>query len=335
MLFYKYQSVSPQSLSMLKHGEVFFASPQELNDTHEAKPKYIFRGDEDVWQKFVYLVLFEICIILKLNPNSELSSKILSLRGRIINQIKSTEKRSFEYQEMVRNLFLFLKNSIPTDWEEKEIKLILASYNYYTNNILETQLGELIYIAAFSMSAKNLTMWGHYGEAEKGFCLVYESLNGCVDIESNCDLFVGCWGDENSTQTIGHINKTSVKLNKVKYSKNPARINGFGRLSKHFFYSEQESHYDYREEVFRKTTKHNKDNILAALFQLKKIHMPHSELFVFQAESITNRYEINVSPLGTITDNYVPSVPMIISLSKSNKEIRQEAEMISEIINKI
>lgn len=34
MYFYKYQSVSPLSLMMLKRGEVYFASASELNDEH-------------------------------------------------------------------------------------------------------------------------------------------------------------------------------------------------------------------------------------------------------------------------------------------------------------
>lgn len=126
MLFYKYQPVRDLSLAMLRHGEVFFASPQELNDTHEAKPRYIFRGDDDVWKRFVYLVMVEMCVIIELEPESELSKKILSLREGVINLIKSTKKSSFEYQELINILSLGIQKSIPLDWKDSDKKSSIA-----------------------------------------------------------------------------------------------------------------------------------------------------------------------------------------------------------------
>jgi hypothetical protein len=388
MLFYKYQSVSPLSLAMLRHGEVFFASPQELNDTHEAKPRYIFRGDDDIWGRFMYLVLVEICVIIGVEPKSELSKKILSLSDGVISQIKSARKTSFEYQELINFLSLGIQQAMPTDWNDRDKKIIYDSYSYYINNIFEGHLEELIYITSFSLSATSLTMWGHYGDAEKGFCLVYESSDGSVEIENDCELFWGSLGEQGSFRTIGQVKKTSVSLKKVKYAKNPVRINGFGRLSKRFFYSEYESHYDYREEVYSKTTdmheesiglvkftdwkyekeirlhlpvygeipsslrsvrinvnhikgiifgpkisRANKNNLLAALAYLKKSYMKKGEIFIFDANVITNKYKIQVMPLGTLRDFYSPEIPMIISLSETSQKNREEAEMISEIIN--
>lgn len=373
---------------MLRHGEVFFASPQELNDTHEAKPRYIFRGDDDVWRRFVYMVLVEMCLIIKIEPNSELSNKILSLNDGIIRQVKSTKKTSFEYQDLKNILSLGIEKSIHPDWKDRDKEIIKGSYNHYMNNLFEKHLEELIYITSFSLSATSLTMWGHYGDAEKGFCLVYESLDNSIEIESDCELFWGGWGDQDSIQTIGHVKKTSVSLKKVKYAKNPVRINGFGRLSKRFFYSEYESHYDYREEVYGKTTdmheediglvkytdwkyekeirlhlplyevtpsslrsirinanhikgvvfgpkisKANKDNVLAALYHLKKSYMKERELLIFQANVITNQYKMKVIPLGVLSDLYLPSIPMILSLSKVAPKTIEEAEKISDIIN--
>lgn len=388
MLFYKYQPVRDLSLAMLRHGEVFFASPQELNDTHEAKPRYIFRGDDDVWKRFVYLVMIEMCAIIELEPESELSKKIISLREGVINLIKSTKKSSFEYQELINILSLGIQKSIPLDWKDSDKKIIHSSYCYYINNIFDGHLEELIYIASFSLSATNLTMWGHYGDAEKGFCLVYESLDGSVEIENDCKLFWGSLGDQGFIQTIGHVKKTSAILKKVKYAKNPPRINGFGRLSKQFFYSEYEAHYDYREELCSKTTdmheediglvkytdwkyekeirlhlpiyeaipsslrsiricanhikgiifgpkisKINKDNVLAALTHLKKSYMRESEIFIYQANSLTNQYKIQVIPLGILRDFYSSEIPMIISLSEANEKNKEEAEIISNVIN--
>lgn len=388
MLFYKYQSVNPLSLSMLRHGEVFFASPQELNDTHEAKPRYIFRGDDDVWRRFVYLVLAELCMIIGIEPGTELSKTILSLEDGLITEIKSTKKSSFEYYELINILSSGIQKALPEGCRQNDKVTIYSAYSYYMDNVFEEHLKELIYITSFSLSATSLPMWGHYGDAEKGFCLVYESLDGFVDIENDCELFWGTKGGTTLAQTIGHVKKTSVSLKKVKYSKNPVRVNGFGRLSKRFFYSDFESHYDYIEEMHSKTTdmhetdvglvkytdwkyekeirlhlpvyeatpsslrsvrvnaKHikgiifgpkistvNKDNILAALTSLKKTYMQKSDFFVFQASVITNKYKIEISPLGVLRDFYSSEIPMIVSLNETDAKIKEQATMISEIIN--
>ncbi|HBW2246096.1 TPA: hypothetical protein MEL35_005348, partial [Klebsiella quasipneumoniae subsp. similipneumoniae] len=214
MFFYKYQAISPLSLAMLRHGEVFFASPQELNDTHEAKPKFVFRGDDDVWRRFIYMVLVDMCILLNLDPESDLSKKIISLRESVFSKIKSTKKSSFEYQQLINILSSSIQTSVPIDWDARDKKIIHEVYCHYVNNVFDTYLEEIIYIASFSLSATSLTMWGHYGDAEKGFCLVYESLDGSVEIESDCELFWGVHGDEDSIQTIGQVNKTLVNLNK-------------------------------------------------------------------------------------------------------------------------
>lgn len=388
MFFYKYQAISPLSLAMLRHGEVFFASPQELNDTHEAKPKFVFRGDDDVWRRFIYMVLVDMCILLNLDPESDLSKKIISLRESVFSKIKSTKKSSFEYQQLINILSSSIQTSVPIDWDARDKKIIHEVYCHYVNNVFDTYLEEIIYIASFSLSATSLTMWGHYGDAEKGFCLVYESLDGSVEIESDCELFWGVHGDEDSIQTIGQVNKTLVNLNKIKYAKTPTRINGFGRLSKRFFYSEYESHYDYREEVYSKTTdmhereiglvkytdwkyekeirlhlpvcrfipsslrsirvsaKHikgvifgpkaskvNRDNVLASLVHLKKYQMSNSEIFIFEAKGIANQYKMQVMPLGTLRDFFSSEIPMVVLFSEANSKSKEEAVIISEIIN--
>lgn len=292
MYFFKYQSVSPLALSMLRHGEIFFASPKELNDSHEARPRYIFRGDDDTWKRFVKLVLVDICMTLHLDPGSEMSKKIISLKDGLLEKIKSASKTSFEYQDLIDILFEGMQYANPGDFERREREIICEAFNYYVSNFLEKRLEELIYIASFSLNANNLTMWGHYGDADKGFSIIYESLDGLVEIESNCKLFWGVVDQKNAIKTLGTVRRATVNLKKVKYAKNPVRINGFGRLAKHFQYSEQEYDYNYVEELCHKTADMHEDEVgLVKYTDWKyekeiRIHLPVYEVLPTSLRSI-------------------------------------------------
>ena len=58
--FFKYQQPTNLAFNMLRRGEVYFATPNELNDAHECRPQYILKGSEELWQRLVHHVLSHV-----------------------------------------------------------------------------------------------------------------------------------------------------------------------------------------------------------------------------------------------------------------------------------
>src|SRR5258706_16035839 len=61
MLFYKYQRPDNLAFGMLRKGEIYFASVDELNDASECRPRFIFKGSEELWQRLVDYVVSHAC----------------------------------------------------------------------------------------------------------------------------------------------------------------------------------------------------------------------------------------------------------------------------------
>src|SRR4051812_33585415 len=61
MFFYKYQKSGNLDFSMLRQGEVYFASAGELNDASECRPRFILKGSEELWQRLAQFVLENAC----------------------------------------------------------------------------------------------------------------------------------------------------------------------------------------------------------------------------------------------------------------------------------
>jgi hypothetical protein len=61
MFFYKYQKTGNLDFSMLRQGEVYFASAGELNDASECRPRFILKGSEELWQRLVQFILENAC----------------------------------------------------------------------------------------------------------------------------------------------------------------------------------------------------------------------------------------------------------------------------------
>ncbi|CZU59726.1 Uncharacterised protein [Enterobacter hormaechei] len=92
MLFYKYSSIDNLSISMLRNGEVFFASPNELNDIHECKPQFIFNANKEVWERFIYYLIVQVCLKLNLEHNSPLAISLLAFKNEILRSLLNGKK---------------------------------------------------------------------------------------------------------------------------------------------------------------------------------------------------------------------------------------------------
>jgi len=64
MLFYKYQKTGNLDFSILRQGEVYFASAGELNDASECRPRFILKGSEDLWQRLAQFLVGNTSVVI-------------------------------------------------------------------------------------------------------------------------------------------------------------------------------------------------------------------------------------------------------------------------------
>lgn len=262
MYFYKYQKMNTLSISMLRHGEIFFASPKELNDIHECKPQYTFNATTEIWGKFIESILIETCIKLDLQPNSELAKEILALQKNILSLIMNGRKsRCLDYQNLRDKLFGIFNFLAITKLPFEDVNNVITCFDSYLTEDLDDVLNGHYYMSSFSKSATNLTMWGHYGDAERGFTVVYESTDGKVRLDTDLTIFPSFVYNEDSSVTIGQSTNTTTNLKEVIYKIKPVRANGFINLINKFYYNAQEKQYDYPIELASTLKKYNEENV--------------------------------------------------------------------------
>lgn len=250
MYFYKYNSVSPLSLMMLKRGEIYFASSEELNDTHECRARYLFGGSKDVWIRFIDYVLINIAIECRLNPSSEQAKNFISLADVIYSaSIKIKRRKYFNIDELEKLITLSLVEHISVELRDIYKENIFKNIQRLFKSIKHNNLREQKYISSFSLNATNPTMWGHYANAEKGFLVIYESDEQSVKVNSTLSNLSGHREKSGFTE-LGHYDNESLNLKEVKYRKLPCKVNGFSRLIHKFRYSEMEYHYDVPESFY-------------------------------------------------------------------------------------
>lgn len=262
MYFYKYLRVDNLNLSMLRHGEVFFASPKELNDIHECKPQFIFSANREVWVKFIHEVIVSICITLNLKSNSHVSTALFSFKKDILTALLNKRKSlSLNYEETINRISYEISKKVLSELDFVDARNVIKAFNSYIQNELDTKLNDKLYITSFSKSATILTMWGHYGNAEKGFAIIYETNDGHISLESNIEIFPSTKKISESSYSLGISRLSKAELLEVSYKNKPVRVNAFRKLIPTFSFSDQEDFYDCREILLADLQKYNEHDI--------------------------------------------------------------------------
>ena len=250
MLFYKYQRPENLAFSMLRRGEIYFASVDDLNDASECRPRFIFKGSEELWQRLAQYILLSACCSLSdyLQPNEADAVKpILNLSERIGTRLKKAAGiRDLGIESLSAVFDDALKSHLPSESPEINRGVILHLVRTLIDNELPRALKEDKYIASFSRNATNPTMWGHYADAERGFVIVYETTDASIHVRSPINLLHG----HRPSQTLegftefGIYKDENLELKEVQYGRRPPKANAFHRLIHKFSYSEMEDHYD-------------------------------------------------------------------------------------------
>lgn len=75
-LFFKYQKPGHLEFNMLSNGLIFFASPTELNDGSECRPRLILNGSNELWSRLGWhygnAIIRELYLIVNQAENSQL-----------------------------------------------------------------------------------------------------------------------------------------------------------------------------------------------------------------------------------------------------------------------
>lgn len=262
MYFFKYMKADNLNISMLRQGEVFFASPKELNDIHECKPQFIFSANREVWVKFIHEIIASICVNLNLKPKSHVSLALFSFKKDIITALINKRKSlSLSYEETINRISCEISKKAFTELDFVDARNVTKALYSYIQNELDSELNDKLYITSFSKSATILTMWGHYGNAEKGFAIIYETNDGNISLESNIEIFPSTTELSGSSYSLGISKFSKAELLEVAYKNKPVRANGFRKLIPTFSFSDQEEFYDYRENLLADLQKFNENDI--------------------------------------------------------------------------
>jgi hypothetical protein len=249
MLFYKYQKTGNLDFSVLRRGEVYFASAGELNDASECRPRFILKGSEELWQRLVQFILEQACFrsdYFQLDKKDEIR-QILDLSVTIGRLLKKQAKNKDFGIESLGSAF---RNALKSCGSEKLSPFLLRMTEHLTSNFIQAGLLQILldekYIASFALNATNPTMWGHYADAERGFVRVFGTDDGKVKVLSDINILHGSrpskMGD--GVTEIGTYKDESLELKRVQYGTEIPKVNAFHRLIHKFSYTEQEDHYD-------------------------------------------------------------------------------------------
>lgn len=254
MLFYKYQKPGNLEFTMLRQGEIYFASRSELNDAHECQSRMILNGSLDLWQRLADFILQTVCFESGCLPQDSADiSKLLKLAGPIGETLKKQAGRRDVAIEKLSGMFLdilapLLKPLLPPQQSHN----IMLWIRRYIDRELPHRLTEDRYIASFSLTATNPTMWGHYAAAETGFVIVFTSNAKSIEVRSPINILLGTRPSKKLDDAyvitgiteIGIYKDASLELKEVKYGTKQPTVNAFHQLIPMFTYSEQEDHYD-------------------------------------------------------------------------------------------
>lgn len=253
MLFYKYYQPDPNSFAVVRNGEIFFAEADELNDSNELKPTFILRGSKELWRRFFEYALIHAAFLG--GDNYEGSSARHKLVYGVARELSSAfYKRYWRRDVRLEDLYELVRGDVvAADFGDMKPAVIAANLKKF----LQDEVPELVrpreFVASFSTSGVNTMMWGHYAKAGKGFSVVYESPDSLLRISSCSKIYYGA-RDKNGVLlpgrvpdgivTLGLWADATIELKKVRYEPRDVKVNAFNSMIPHFFYSEEEDHYD-------------------------------------------------------------------------------------------
>lgn len=244
MYCFKYCPPSVLHFGMLSRGELFFASADELNDGSECRPRYILKGSSELWARLADMILRDAwCFSSAVSPACARNLRALAEPlGLALKTRAGARDLDFE------RLWSLIHEELPPLLGRVKLDTSPAAFMSLVDQAYGRALhylNEALYMASFSRNPRDPTMWGHYGGAERGFCIVFNAPEGKLRIQSPIVAFPGHRPSSRpGVVEMGIYSDAEVELKSVLYRSAPLRFNAFHRLIPHFSYSEEEDHYD-------------------------------------------------------------------------------------------
>ena len=248
MYFFKFQSPDKLEFNMLRRGEIFFASVDELNDASECRPRLVLKGSADLWRRLAGLILERIVFAPPLGDWVDDSSikTILRLGSPLGESLKKRAgRRDFGIERLGVTVAELLELQLGDTDLASHARWIAQLARRFADTQLIQMARDTRHIASFSKNLTNATMWGHYARAEKGFAIIYSTSDGKIGVHAPTHVL---WGsrptDQPGRREIGIYKEDRLELVPVKYGRRPPKVNAFHELITKFSYSEIEDHYD-------------------------------------------------------------------------------------------
>ena len=169
--YYKYRKYSPVSLKELLYGEIFFAERSELNDPYDTLVPYFFKADYGKYYRLLESIIetkrkgsYKKCI----KELAEFLSKNDLSYEQLINKIDSEEFADIYMSQML--------GVIPESF--LQLKKMKTRLKYE----IHKAVGRFNYISCFSKSYDSPTMWSHYADHHKGFCMIFKPYKNSLYI---------------------------------------------------------------------------------------------------------------------------------------------------------
>jgi len=220
---------------MLRRGEVFFESAEELNDASEFRPRFILKGTTELWARLSQFILQEICLrsdFYELTTRDTFHAlyKLGMHLGSLIK--KSIGNRDLEIENLGTLFAELLSSLIDKKFTSLERRWLLDSSKNFIKRQLPRLLEDPLYVASFSRNPKNPTMLDHYADAEKGFVIILSAANETIGVYSPINILNGTRPlfDKNfgiEMEEIGVYKEERLQLKPVTYCRRPPKVNAF------------------------------------------------------------------------------------------------------------
>lgn len=166
MLYYRYRPINELSLKELRYNELYFASTEENNDPYDGNVFLSYAFDVKKWQRLFNSVFSRIGL-----PLETLKDVIENLSQ------KMSEDNVKTYNDVIKYDYA---NAI-LSMNPKLGMFVAFNLSEAIKNFVFIYRPSDIYTASFSKSNDSMLMWSHYASKHKGFCLVFRSIEGCLN----------------------------------------------------------------------------------------------------------------------------------------------------------
>jgi hypothetical protein len=210
MLYYRYRPSGELYIKELMYNELYFTSTEESNDPYDGKVFLAYDFDQSKWQRTL-----EVAWKAVIDKDSSPS---------IINSLS---------EQLAADRLITYEEVMSCDYMHKILQ-INSNFNAWLALYLDTALKRFIdlyrypdsYFVSFSKSSKNTLMWSHYASRHCGYCLVFKTMDGLLNMDTSWGKkTVRCNTPRGITATTGSFSlPTKFEFKDIKYRANVESI---------------------------------------------------------------------------------------------------------------